>query len=288
MALYIVVLLGVVQGAFMFLPVSSTAHLVLTQHWLIGQGADLPPPEGAEMILFDLVVHVGTLVSIVIVVRRSLRRFADELGTGMRALLVRPAPVPLPRAIRLVLLLLLSVLVTGLLGLALKLWFEAIFARPAMVAVTLAVTGALLWVSDHLPRRRRGLRELGPGTAIGVGVAQAAALMPGISRSGITIVVALLCGLKRRWAAEYSFFLAIPTILAATLVQALELRGLEAAPRIGAVEMLVGFLVAAAVGTVALYLVVRLLRRACLRIFSWYLWLLAALVAFGWIPLGAP
>ncbi len=286
MALYIVVLLGIVQGAFMFLPVSSTAHLVLTQHWLIGQGADLPPPDSAEMILFDLVVHVGTLVSILVVFRRSLHRFGQELGLGVRQLLDGPLAWPLPRALRLGLLLLLSVCVTGVIGLVFKLWFEAIFARPGMVALTLACTGVLLWISDHLPRRRRGLRELGPATAAWIGAAQGLALMPGISRSGITIVVALLCGLKRRWAAEYSFFLAIPTILAATGLQALELYSLNTVPRIGAPEMLLGFVVAAVVGTVALWLVVRLLRRACLRIFSWYLWLLAALVALGWVPLG--
>ena len=288
MALYIVVLLGVVQGAFMFLPVSSTAHLVLTQHWLIGQGADIPPPDSAEMILFDLVVHVGTLVSIVIVFRRSLWRFTGEVLAGTRDLAARPWPVPftLPRAIRLGLLIALSVVATGVIGIVFKLWFEVVFARPGMVAVTLAVTGILLWISDRLPRRRRGLRDIRPSTALWIGAAQGLALMPGISRSGITIVAALLCGLKRRWAAEYSFFLAIPTILAATTVQALELRGVDDVPRIGMLEMGVGLVVAAAVGTVALYLVVRLLRRACLRIFSWYLWFLAGMVALGWIPLG--
>ncbi len=286
MALYIVILLGIVQGAFMFLPVSSTAHLVLTQHWLIERGADMPAPDSAEMILFDLVVHVGTLISIVIVFRRSLWRFTGEMLVGTRKLLDWPIPLPLPRAIRLGLLLLLSVLATGLIGIALKLWFETVFARPGIVAVTLAITGILLWVSDRLPRRRRGLRDIRPSTALWIGAAQGAALMPGISRSGITIVVALLCGLKRRWAAEYSFFLAIPTIIAATGVQALELRGSEEVMVLGWLEMLTGLVVAAVVGTAALYLVVRLLRRAKLRIFSWYLWFLAAMVAFGWIPLG--
>ncbi|SEO44126.1 undecaprenyl-diphosphate phosphatase [Aquisalimonas asiatica] len=284
MALYIVVLLGIVQGAFMFLPVSSTAHLVLTQHWLIAQGADIPPPDSAEMILFDLVVHVGTLISIVIVFRRSLFRLIRDGLLGLARM--RHQYRPLPLTIRLALLCALSVLATGVIGITFKLFFEAVFARPAMIAGTLTLTGVLLWITDRLPPRPRGLRDIRVGTALGIGAAQGLALVPGISRSGITIAASLLFGLKRRWAAEYSFFLAIPTILAATLVQAVELQAAGGTTQLGWMDMLVGLIVAAAVGTGALYLVVRLLYKAKLRIFSWYLWLLAILVGFGLIPLG--
>lgn len=284
MALYIVVLLGIVQGAFMFLPVSSTAHLVLTQHWLIAQGADIPAPDSAEMILFDLVVHVGTLISIVIVFRRSLFRLIRDGLIGLARMRRQFRPVPL--TIRLALLCALSVLATGIIGITFKLFLEAVFARPAMIAGTLTTTGVLLWITDRLPPRPRGLRQIRVSTALGIGAAQGLALIPGISRSGITIAASLLFGLKRRWAAEYSFFLAIPTILAATLVQALELQSAGGAAQLGWIDMLVGLVVAAVVGTGALYLVVRLLYKAKLRIFSWYLWLLAVLVGFGLIPLG--
>ncbi|MFV8834243.1 undecaprenyl-diphosphate phosphatase [Aquisalimonas sp.] len=284
MALYIVVLLGIVQGAFMFLPVSSTAHLVLTQHWLIAQGADIPAPDSAEMILFDLVVHVGTLISICIVFRRSLFRLIRDGLVGLARM--RHQYRPLPLTIRLALLCALSVLATGIIGITFKLFFEAVFARPAMIAGTLTLTGLLLWITDRLPPRPRGLRQIRVGTALGIGAAQGLALIPGISRSGITIAASLLFGLKRRWAAEYSFFLAIPTILAATLVQALELQTAGGTAQLGWVDMVIGLIVAAAVGTGALYLVVRLLYKAKLRIFSWYLWLLAILVGFGLIPLG--
>ncbi len=283
MTFWIAVLLGTVQGLFMFLPVSSTAHLVLTQHWLIGRGADLPPPDSAEMILFDLVVHVGTLISIVIVFRRSLYRFTAGCLHGVRDLLQRPSALPLP--LRLLLLLALSVLATGVIGITFKLFFEGIFARPWAVAITMACTGALLWITDRLPPRPLGLRQIGPRTALVIGMAQGLALMPGISRSGITIAASLLLGLKRRWAAEYSFFLAIPTILAATLVQALELQAAGGATRIDGVALFTGFVVAAAVGTAALYLVVRLLYQARLRIFAWYLWLMAGLILLGVVPL---
>jgi undecaprenyl-diphosphatase len=77
-------LLGAVQGLFMFFPVSSTSHLVMTQHWLVGRGSALPPPESAEMILFDLVVHVGTLVSIALVMRAGLGRLGRGLAADVR------------------------------------------------------------------------------------------------------------------------------------------------------------------------------------------------------------
>lgn len=284
MAIGIVIFLGIIQGAFMFIPVSSTAHLVLAQHWLIGQGVDLPAPDSAEMILFDLVVHVGTVVSIVVVFHRSLWRLARDAVAGLGTMLSRPSPIPL--AVRLVLLLVLSVFATGVIGITFKLFFEAAFAHPQMVAAMLIMTGVLLWISDKLPPRPRGLRGIKPSTALIIGAAQGLALIPGISRSGITIVASLFTGLKRRWAAEYSFFLAIPTILAATAVQSVEVIGSDEPLRLGWLEMGVGFGVAAVVGTAALWLVVKLLRRAQLRIFSWYLWLLAGLVLFGLIPLG--
>lgn len=286
MTLWEAALLGVVQGVFMFLPVSSTAHLVLTQHLLIGAGSDLPAPESPEMILFDMVVHVGTLVSIAIVFRRSLAAFLGRTLSDTRDWLRRDRDDPASGRrrflfLRLALLGLLSVFVTGVLGLAFKSTIERVFATPEVVAATLAITGVLLWWTDRLSPRRIGLGQIGLVIALTIGVAQALALVPGISRSGITIVAALLLGLKRRWAAEYSFFIAFPTILAATLVQGAAVFGRGGFAGLDWPAMAVGFVVAAAVGVVALRIVLALLYRAQLKVFSFYLWALAALVAFG-------
>lgn len=290
MALWIAVLLGAIQGVFMFLPVSSTAHMVLMEHWLIGQGHTVAAPDSPEMILFNLIVHVGTLVSIIVVFWHSLLRFslnaltgAWHWATGGRS--AREAGVPL--FLRLFLLGMLSVLWTGIVGLSLKAAFEWIFANPTAVAVTLVFTGIVLFWTDRLPPRKRSLRGTGWGTATIIGVAQGFALMPGLSRSAMTIVFALFAGLKRRWAAEYSFFLAIPTICAATLLQAVEVWRLDATPTIGAGAMTAGFVVAAVVGIVSLKLVVYFLYRAQLKIFSFYVWALAAAILFGWIQLPA-
>lgn len=300
------ILLGVIQGIFMFFPVSSTSHLVLTQHWLIQQGSSLPSPETPEMILFDLVVHVGTLISIVVVFRRSLSRLLVRIwrdawylpseletaeGQGFRLRLpawkTRSLLFPSGKGesdrlyLRLAILGMLSVFVTGAVGFPMKSAFEQVFATPFALSITLAITGILLWWTDSMKRLPRGLRGLDPWVAVVIGFAQGLALIPGLSRSGMTIAFALFTGLKRQWAAEYSFFIAFPTILGATLLQTLEVMGTGALSNIGMLPLTIGFVVAAGVGIVALQMVLHLLYRARFRYFSYYLWTLAIVVGVG-------
>ncbi|WP_045213572.1 undecaprenyl-diphosphate phosphatase [Desulfonatronovibrio magnus] len=285
MSLVVALLLGIVQGVFMFIPVSSTAHLVLTQHFLLSRGYDLPPPNSAEMILLDLVLHVGTLVSIVIVFHKSLFHFLGDLLVSSKNVMQSKALSPLPLSIRLFLLGMLSVFVTGVMGLTMKTGFELVFGSPFAVGFTLCLTGILLWWTDVLSRRKLGLKQMKIWHALAIGGAQGLALMPGLSRSGITIVTALVCGMKRRWAAEYSFFIAIPTIMAATLLQGVEVFMDEFPSMLGWEVYFTGFVSAAIVGTFALHLVLKLLYAARLKIFSYYLWLLALLVWFGLMPI---
>ncbi len=275
------VILGIVQGVFMFVPVSSTAHLVLTQHLMIRAGSDLPPPESPEMILFDLVVHVGTLVSIAIIFWASLSALL-RASASEAAAMARRAPGGRP-FLWLMLMGVITVGVTGVLGLALRRYFELIFAAPQMIAITLSVTAVLLFITDRLGRRPLGIKAIGPRIAIVIGLAQVLALIPGISRSGMTIIAGLFAGLKRRWAAEYSFLVAIPTILAASLVQSRDVLMGDGLGAVGLGPLLVGFVVAAAVGTLALKLVLVLLFRAQLKVFSVYLLLLAGGVAMGFL-----
>ncbi|TVP55974.1 MAG: undecaprenyl-diphosphate phosphatase [Gemmatimonadales bacterium] len=277
------VLLGIIQGIFMFFPVSSTSHLVLMQHWLIERGSEMPSPESAEMIFFDLIVHVGTLVSMAVVFRKPLRHFLGSLFTGLGSSWKREGtPGDRERlTLKLAILGIFAVFMTGLIGFPLKAVFEGVFARPQMIAGTLVITGILLWWTDVLPRRTRGLREIGPGTAAVVGIAQGLALLPGLSRSGTTIAFGLFTGMKRRWAAEFSFFIAFPTILGASLLQFFELVRLDIAGNVQILPLLTGFVVAAVVGIGALHVVLHLLYRARFRYFSYYVWALAALILVG-------
>ena len=285
MTIWVAVVLGIVQGLFMFLPVSSTAHMVLTREWLAGRGEEVPAPDSPEMILFYLVVHVGTVVSILVVFWPSLRPFCRDVWQGALRWAGQPGST-LPLHLRLFLLGMFTVLVTGVLGLTLRAWFAEVFATPGLVAVNLVITGILLWWTDRLSRRRRGLRQINLPVAGTIGLAQALALMPGLSRSALTIVAALFTGLKRRWAAEYSFFVAIPTILAATAVQSLDVFMDAGLGSLGLDALVAAFVTAALVGIVALKIVLGLLYRARLKVFSFYVWALAAAVLLGVVAPG--
>ncbi len=296
MTLLIALVLGVIQGVFMFVPVSSTSHLVLAQTALRDRGVQLPAPDSPELILFDLVVHVGTLVSVVLVMGDGLR----ELGRGVRedrlAGRLRPGGAFSEAvASRLVLLMLLSVAVTGVLGLAFQGLLTRVFGSPALVAGALVLTGAMLWWTDAMTPERSGRRLRfgwrGPAqvtvtVAVLVGAAQAVALAPGISRSGTTIFAALLLGMQRTMAARYSFYVAIPTIIAATGVQTLQVAVGDGFGTISWGAMAVGFVAAAGVGTGALWLVLRLLESARFRVFSLYVWALAVVVLVSGVGVG--
>jgi undecaprenyl-diphosphatase len=277
-SLLVALLLGIVQGLFMFFPVSSTSHLVLTQTWLRERGVDVPPPESAEMVLFDLVVHVGTLVSIVVVMHAGLRLLSSGVTEDVRTGRLRRGGLREAVSTRLVALGLLTTAVTGVLGLIFRDLLTDVFASPPAVAGALVVTGLMLWWTDRLGPGRVGPSEVGVAIAVAIGVAQFAALTPGLSRSGTTIFVALLVGMHRTLAARYSFYVAIPTILAATGVQALDVVGDGGLAEISWAAMAVGFVTAAVVGTGALWVVLRLLEQARFRVFSIYVWGLAVLV----------
>ncbi len=279
---WVAILLGIIQGIFMFFPVSSTSHLALMQHWLIGMGISLPDPDSAEMILFDLVVHVGTLVSIAVVFRESLSIYLRQAIQGFLNLVDSSKKQTNIGGlyVKLTLLGIVSVAVTGLIGFPMKAAFESIFAQPIIISLTLTTTGILLWWTDILSDRKIGLRQMGLWIAIIVGVAQGLALMPGLSRSGTTIAFALFVGLQRKEAAEFSFFIAIPTILGACLLQGIEVYMAGGLLSIPVTSLLIGFSVAALIGIAALYLVLNLLYDAKFRFFSYYVWILAAIIAF--------
>ncbi|MBO1751658.1 undecaprenyl-diphosphate phosphatase [Actinotalea sp. BY-33] len=269
----IAALLGLVQGVFMFVPVSSSSHLALTQHWLQSRGVEVPDPDSSEAILVNLVLHVGTLVSIAVVLRHRLVEIGRQAVSEHRDPATRAGRGP---AQRFLLMIVLGTAVTGVVGLAVREVAPAVFGSPSVIVGMLVLTGVVLWWSD---RAAAGTIEV-PGSreAVGVGLAQALALLPGLSRSGLTIAAGLALGMKRKQAAEFSFILAIPTILAATLIQALDVLATGEVTQVPWWSLGVGVVVSAVSGTVALVLVLRLLYAARFRVFAVYVWLLAVVV----------
>jgi len=279
------VLLGAVQGLTEFLPVSSSGHLALGQHVLRRLGSPLPRPESDEMLLFDLCTHLGTLVAIAVVFLPVFRRYAHSLAGELPRLRLLAADKP-PAALYVTLLAVAACVPTAVIGLAFEDRMKAAFGQPAMIGVALLITGCLLWASELRPRPRRGWRRFGVGAALLVGVAQGLAITPGISRSGATVSVALLCGLRRRWAGQFSFLIFIPPVLAGSVKQAAEVFNQPRASDFGLGPTLVGTLVAALVGYAALKVFLAVIQRAKLRYFGVYCWLTGlAAIAAAWTGL---
>lgn len=247
-------LLGLLQGATEFIPISSSGHLVLVP-WLLGWRE--------PGLAFDAIVHWGTLIAVVGYFWRDLASLTLAWLRGWRT---RSWSDPQGR---LAWLILLGTLPAIALGLLLENWFEELFSAPTKVAGFLLATGLLLVVSERLGRREREERELGWRDALIIGLGQAMAIAPGISRSGATIAVGLLRGLRRETAARFGFLLALPVILGAGLLQLAKLaesgQGREEWPALA-----LGFITAASSGYLCIRLLLGYLRHHSLYPFALY------------------
>jgi undecaprenyl-diphosphatase len=262
------IILGLVQGATEFIPVSSSGHLVLLP-WLLGW----PEPGLA----FDTTLHLGTLAAVLAYFWKDLLGMARAVVAG----LARRDPWDRPES-RLVWLLVLGTIPAAVLGFLFKDFFESVFSAPLAVAVLLLVTGLLLALGERLGQQERSLESLRWDDALLIGLAQAVAILPGISRSGATIATGLARSIRRQASARFSFLLAIPAILGSGLFQLLRLveAGGWAAQAPG---LVVGFAAAAVSGYLCIHFLLRYLQEHRLYAFSVYCWVFGAaclLVAF--------
>ena len=233
------------------------------------------PPSSPTVLLFDALTHIGTVVSILIVFAAPLRKYAARLFAETFAGWCGPR-----LAWRIALLGVAASIPTAAIGLAFKDSFTEGFADSRRVGWGLIVTAALLFITSFIPRGRRGWRRFSWWQAVLVGVAQGVAIEPGISRSGSTICTATFCGLRRRWAAQFSFFIAMPAILGATAIQLDDT--LEAVRLAGGAlpwgPLAVGSVVALVVGVIALFWLLAAVRRAKLMPFAGYCLILGTLM----------
>ena len=264
MTLFQALLLGILQGVTEFLPISSSGHLVLLQH-IFG----LREPELA----FDVFVHVATLLAVVVVYRRdvwALLVACPGIPASLRPQLPRESK-ELVLYRRLGLFVLLANVPTALIGLYVATAFEHLFAAPWAVGVALLASGVLLWSLKSQMTGSRGLENLGVKHAFILGVVQGLAVIPGLSRSGSTIVAALWCGMQRQEAARFSFLMALPAILGAAV---LESRKLDLALGPSLSVLLIGMSGALLVGYIALRFLLRLLSQGQLWRFAFYCWVI--------------
>lgn len=241
------IILGIVQGIGEFLPISSSGHLVIVGA-ILDQSAGTKTDDASKL-LMNIVLHAGTLFSILIVYRNELFKLRQQPKV---CLLIVLASVP-----------------AGLLGILAKDFFEQVFATPLVAGVALFITSALLVSGQRLERNELDYDQLSFGKAFVIGLFQAIALVPGISRSGSTISGGLALGLKREAAAAFSFLMAVPVIGGAALLKLKDVVSGELV--IGdPTPLVVGGLTAFVVGLVTLRWLVSLIAKGRLYWFAYY------------------
>jgi undecaprenyl-diphosphatase len=257
------IVLGIVQGATEFIPVSSHGHLLLVP-WLLGWEE--------PGLVFDMMLHLGTLFAVVVYFRRELTAIVRSV---LRDLL-RGKPLASPDS-RLGWLVVAATIPAAVLGYFLEEHLETLFTDAASVAVSLIVTGFILWFSETLGRRVRGLNSITLKDALLIGFGQAVAILPAISRSGTTIGVGLVLGLERPAAARFSFLMSVPIILGAGLLKVLD-AAQTGVPRDVVLLMFAGFIAAAITGYLCIAFLLNFLATRNLRTFAIYCWCVGAIV----------
>lgn len=252
------IVLGIIQGLTEFLPVSSSGHLELAKYFLGDENI------GEQSLLLTVVLHAATALSTIVVFRRDIWQI-------IQGLVQTQWNEEKQFAIRIVISMIPAVIV----GLAMESQIEALFnQRILLVSAMLVITGFLLLLAD---RARRTERKVSYRDALIVGVAQAIAILPGISRSGATISTSVLLGVDRERAARFSFLMVVPLIFGKIAKDTLD--GTMGETTIGWIPLLAGFTAAFFTGALACIWMIRLVKASKLSYFSVYCWIVAAIAA---------
>jgi undecaprenyl-diphosphatase len=259
--------LGLTQGLTEFLPISSSGHLVLLP-WLFGWKDPF-----IDSLAYTVVLHMGTLLALVVFFWRDwLRLIPAGLAT------IRDRSFAGDRDRRMTWLIVVATIPAVIVGPLLNDTLESAVRAPALVALMLCVGAAILWLADRWGSRQREMDSLTFGGALGIGIAQVVALVPGISRSGVSISAGLFQGLTREAAARFSFLMATPVVAGAGVWEARKLLTPEAGVTPEANVIVIGFVAAAISGLVAIRFMLEFLRRQPLTVFIAYRVVAAILV----------
>ena len=267
--------LGITQGATELLPVSSSGHLILVP-WAAGWHYLQDNPTFNKT--FDVALHLGTLIAVVLYFWRDVVRLARAWWQSLKRRQVTTADE------RIAWYVFIATVPAALAGAAGESFIEKKLGDPWQIAILLAVFAILLWIADHVPPRR-SMEDIGWKGALGIGLAQCLALMPGTSRSGVTITAARFLKLNRDDAARLSFFLLIPIVFGAAVLKGAKV-AVDGLPPGSAGPFVVGMLAAAVVGLAAIWALLGYVRRHTYTVFVVYRLVLSAAILItigaGW------
>ncbi len=263
------VLLGLVQGVAEFLPISSSGHLAIAEQLLNLQGASNVPE------FFDVLLHLGTLVAVFIAYWDDIRDMIVEFFAGIGDLAHHSTPNPVPPARRLILLIIVGTLPLFVM-VPFRHFFSSLGDNMYFIGGALIFTGILLFVSDRVHHGRKTEKTATMLDALLVGIGQAVALCPGISRSGMTITTGCFAGFERKFAVRFAFLLSIPAVIGANILSLKD--AIDAGIDWASVP---AYLVGVAVAAVSGYACIRLLRyiaeKGRFGAFAYYCWAVGAL-----------
>ena len=268
------IVLGIVQGLTEFLPVSSSGHLIVVPALLGWDEAFI------ESLAFSVMLHVATLLALLVYFQADWRRLVPAGLATIRDRSFRGDPDR-----KLAWLLAASTVPAVIAGVALNDVIETVFREPRLVAVTLLVGAAILWLADRLGSRTRHIDGLTFPMALGIGAAQAVALVPGISRSGISISAGLFAGLDREAAARFAFLMATPITAGAGLWEFRKIVTGEAGVDLPLVPLVAGMVASLVAGLLAIAVTLRFLRTHSTGVFVAYRIALSAVVVVAWLGL---
>ena len=264
------VILGLVQGLAEFLPISSSGHLALLQQWF---GID-----ENKVLLFAVLLHVGTLISVFIVYWRDIWELIVELCLTIKDLCTGKGLRLEERPVRkLGVMIIVATIPTAIIGLLFNDLFDKLYTSVLPIGIGLIITGFLLILAERTGNSTRGIDKMNFRNALFIGTVQGIAICPGISRSGSTLFGSLICNLDRKFAVKFVFLISIPSILGSAVMEAPNAieAGFDMA-QLGPV--IVGMVVAAVSGLIAIKTMIKIVSDKKLSYFSYYVWALGAAV----------
>ena len=276
------ILMGIVQGLSEFLPISSSGHLVFTSNFYkLYKGLEIAQHTNEE-VFFDIMVHLGTLVAVLIFFRKDIMNILKAMWNAFKS------HDWCDRDAKLGLYILLGTIFTVIIALPLKPIAEKLVFTPSIVGILLFITGFVLLASEYMSKNFKAHKENADlKTSLMIGLAQGLAALPGFSRSGWTIATGLFCGLDRTTAARYSFLLSIPIILGASMIYPVVHIDLHEASQFNWSAIIAGTVVSGVVGYLCIKYFMKFISKFSLAIFGYYC-IIAGLVTAVFFSLAVP